>query len=59
MEDVTVDVSDIMHRKRGLIFEKSQLVEFCCRKKKVDFRLPTEALWHVSRMVGGQMEKSA
>ena len=27
MEDVTGDVSDVRHRKRGLRFEKSQLVE--------------------------------
>ena len=35
-------VGDIMHRKRGLRiwgFEKSQLVEFLPRKKKVDFRV--------------------
>ena len=35
---MTTDVSDITHRKRGLRFEKSQLVEFLPRKKKVDFR---------------------
>ena len=56
MEDVTRDVSDITHRKRGLRFEKSQLVEFCCRNKNVDFRLLAEALRRV--MVGG-MEKSS
>ena len=32
------DVNDVMHRKRGLRFEKSQRVEFLPRKKKVDFR---------------------
>ena len=35
---MTRDVSDVMHRKRGLRFEKSQLVEFLHGKKKVDFR---------------------
>ena len=44
---MTRDVSDVTHRKRGLRFEKSQLVEFCGRKKKVDFRLLAEALWRV------------
>ncbi len=29
---------DVTHRKRGLRFEKSQLVEFLPGKKKVDFR---------------------
>ena len=38
MEIVTRDVSDVTHRKRGLRFEKSQLVEFLPGKKKVDFR---------------------
>ena len=38
IEDVTRDVSDVTHRKRGLRFEKSQLVEFLPGKKKVDFR---------------------
>ena len=33
-----------MHRKRELRFEKSQLVEFCRQKKKVDFLLLAEAL---------------
>ena len=28
MEDMTRDVSDVTHWKRGLTFEKSQLVEF-------------------------------
>ena len=31
------DVSDVTHRKRGLRFEKGQLVEFLPRKKTVDF----------------------
>ena len=35
---MTRDVSDVTHRKRGLRFEKIQLVEFYRRKKKVDFR---------------------
>ena len=35
---MTRDVSDVTHRKRGLRFEKSQLVEFLPGKKKVDFR---------------------
>ena len=59
---MTRDVSDVAHRKRGLRFEKSQWIEFCRRKKKVDFRLLAEALRQVSRMVVvvvGQMEKSA
>ena len=50
-EDVTRDMSDVTHRKRGLRFEKSQLVEFCRRKKKVDFRLLAEALQQVSHVV--------
>ena len=37
IEDVTRDVSDITHRKRGLRCEKIQLVEFL-PGKKVDFR---------------------
>ena len=41
---MTSDVSDVTHRKRGLRFEKSQVVEFCGRKKKVNFRLLAEAL---------------
>ena len=36
--NVTRDVSDVTHRKRGLRFEKSQLVEFLPREKTVDFR---------------------
>ena len=36
--DVTRDVSDITHWKRGLRFEKSQFVEFLPVKKKVDCR---------------------
>ena len=35
---MTRDVSDVTHRKRGLRFEKSQLVEFLPDKKKVDSR---------------------
>ena len=35
---MTRDVSDLMHRKRGLRFEKGQLAEFLPAKKKVDFR---------------------
>ena len=35
---MTRDVSDVTHRKRGLKFENSQLVEFLPGKKKVDFR---------------------
>ena len=45
-------VNDIMHRKRGLRFEKSQLVEFCRRKKEVDFRLFAEALWRARTWFG-------
>ena len=48
---MTRNVSDVTHRKRGLRFEKSQLVEFCRRKKKVDFCLLAAALRQVSRMV--------
>ena len=44
---MTRDVSDVTHRKCGLRFEKSWLIEFCRRKKKVDFRLPAKALWRV------------
>ena len=49
---MTRDVSDVTHRKRGLRIEKSQLVEFCRRKKKVDFRLLAEALLWVSHVMG-------
>ena len=35
---MTRDVSDVTHRKCVLRFEKSQLVEFLPRKKKVNFR---------------------
>ena len=45
-------MSDVKHRKRGLRFEKS--VEFCGRKKKVDFRLLAEALWRVPHVIGGR-----
>ena len=31
-------LGDVTHRKRGLRFEKKQLVEFPPRKKKVDFQ---------------------
>ena len=41
---MTRDVSDVTHQKRGLRFEKSQLVKFWGRRKKVDFRLLAEAL---------------
>ena len=51
IEDVTRDVSDVTHRKRGLRFEKSHLVESCRPKKKVDFRLFAEALRQVSYVV--------
>ncbi len=47
------DVNDVMHRKRGLRFEKSQLVESCRPKKKCDFRLFAEALWRVRMLFGG------
>ena len=49
--DVTRDMSDVTHRKRELRFKKSLLVEFCSRKKKVDFRLLAEALRQVSHVV--------
>ena len=49
---MTRDVSDGTHRKRGLRFEKSQFVEFCRRKKKVDFRLLAEASWRVRTWFG-------
>ena len=51
---MTRDVSDVTHRKSGLRFEKSQLVETLPRKKKVDFRLLAEALRQVSHMVWGR-----
>ena len=51
---MTRDVRDVTHRNRGLRFEKSQLVEFCRRKKKVDFRLLIEALRQVSHVVWGR-----
>ena len=51
---VTRDVSDVTHRKRGLRFEKSELVEYCRRKKKVDFRLLAGALRQVSHVVWGR-----
>ena len=51
---MTWDVSNITHRKRGLKFEKSQLVEFCGRKRKADFRLLAEALRQVSHVVVGR-----
>ena len=51
---MTRDVSDVTHRKRGLRFEKSQLVGFLPRKKKVDFRLLTEALWRVPHVIWGR-----
>ena len=57
-------MSDVTHRKRGLRFEKSQLVEFLGpnerveflvrKKKKVDFRLLAEALRQVSHVVWGR-----
>ena len=56
---MTRDVSDITHRKRGLRFEKSELVESYRPKKKGDFRLLAEALWRVPHVVWRQMEKSA
>ena len=49
---MTWDVSDVTHQKHGLRFEKSQLVEFCRRKKKVDFCLLVEALWWVHTRFG-------
>ena len=54
----TRDVSDVTHRKCGLRFEKSQLVEFCRRKKKVGFRLLAEALWWVRMWFGADGEVS-
>ena len=51
---MTRDVSDVTHRKRGLRFEKNQLVEFLPRKKKGDFRLLAEALRQVSHVVWGR-----
>ena len=35
---MTRDVGEVMHRKRGLRFENSQLDEFLPGEKKVDFR---------------------
>ena len=59
--DVTRGMSDVTHQKRRLRLEKSQLVEFCRRKKKVDFRMLAEALGRVPHMVGegGQKETSS
>ncbi len=51
---MTRDVSEVTHRKRRQRFEKSQLVAFCRRKKKVDFRLLAEALRQVSHVVWGR-----
>ena len=54
--DVTRDVSDVTHRKRGLRFETSQLVEFLPGKKKVDFRgssWPDEFVRHGRRALVG------
>ena len=34
---MTRDVSDVNHRKRGLRFEKSQLVEFCLGRRRLTF----------------------
>ena len=52
------DVYDVMHRKRAQRilggFEKSQLVESCGPKKKVDVRLLAEALWQVPHVVWGR-----
>ena len=51
---MTRDVSDVKHRKRGMRFEKSQLVEIetWARPDKFALRVP-----HM--MGGGQIEKSA
>ena len=48
------DVNDVTHRKRGLIFEKSELVESCRPKKMGDFRLLAEALWRLPHVVWGR-----
>ena len=34
---MTTDVSDVTHRKRGLTFEKSQLVEFLVGRRWLTF----------------------
>ena len=34
---MTRDVSDVTHRKRGLRFEKSHLVEFCLGRRRLTF----------------------
>ena len=47
-------MNDVTHQKRGLRFEKSQLVEFLPQKKTVDFRLLAEALRQVSHVVWGR-----
>ena len=53
IENVTKDVSDVTHRKRGLRFEK--LVSWVLpRRKKVDFHSLAEALWQVSHVVSGR-----
>ena len=52
------DVNDVTHRKRGLRFLKSQLVEFLPPKKKVDF--PARRGLSAGAARGwGPMEKSA
>ena len=38
MGDVTGDVGDVTHRKRGLRFEKSQWLRIILRTRRVDFR---------------------
>ena len=55
---MTRDVSDVTHRKRGLRFEKSQLIEFCRRKKKVDFRLLAVALGRCRTWFGADVKVS-
>ena len=57
---MTRDVSDVTHRKRGLRFEQSQLVELTAAKEDDWLSELTEALRRVPHVVGGgQMEKYA
>ena len=59
IENMTRDVSDVTHRKRGLRFEKSQLVDFCLGGRRLTFaRLPRPCGRCRTWLGGGEMEKS-
>ena len=51
--DVTSDVSDVTHRKRGLRFEKSQLSWIFASEEDGWLSRLAEALWQVSHVTGG------